>query len=287
MNSDNYYLYKNGQQQGPYTHSQLQSMWRSGTITSNDQYWQEGFDEWQSISLIQEILDEPALRPAAPRYSPPAQLASSSTEKPDTLGVIILLIPAIVTAVMLFGIFGMLPLSTTVFGFLVIGTILLTAILIAIEASQLGMGSRINGKATTGPIAWFFGSLLLWVIVYPAYLFSRSRYGVRNYLLGGIFVALAFTATPLLLSGAGGALGISGSTSLDTPELKRQVESSIRATWSKKPELASARIRNFTLLHRGGNQYDGLIEATIAGEDVQLAVDVTYDGKGFMWKIKP
>lgn len=286
MNSDHYYLYSNDQQQGPYTHSQLQSMWRSGAITSNDQYWQEGFDEWQPISSIQEILIEPPQRVTSPHFPPAPQPVQ--TEKSDTLGVIILLVPAIATAVMLFGIFGMIQLTTTIFGFIVVGTIVVTATLIAIEASQLGMGKPVNGKATTGPIAWFLGSLLLWVVVFPAYLFSRSRFGVRNYLIGGLFVALAFTATPFLVSvGSGAPGGGLSSSSLSTPELRSEVESNIRDTWAKKPELRSARIRRFTIVHRGGNQYDGLLEATIEGEEVILGVDITYDRSGFMWQIRP
>lgn len=64
---DAYYLLVNGAQAGPYALSQLQSMWRLGQITADTFYWQDGFEEWQSISHIKELLDL-----EKPRVTPPA-----------------------------------------------------------------------------------------------------------------------------------------------------------------------------------------------------------------------
>jgi TM2 domain-containing membrane protein YozV len=61
---DRYYLAVGSEQKGPYTFSQLQSMWRSGAITADVLYTQEGFDEWVAISTLSELLDPKPERPA-------------------------------------------------------------------------------------------------------------------------------------------------------------------------------------------------------------------------------
>lgn len=75
-------------------------------------------------------------------------------------------------------------------------TILATAIFAAIEANKLGIGSDSDiderGRKRSGPIAWFAGIILLWIICYPAYLKHRSKYGVKSRLGAGIAVALIF-----------------------------------------------------------------------------------------------
>ena len=80
-----------------------------------------------------------------------------------------------------------------------------------------------------------------------------------------------------LLAGCGG--GVS------TEALAKEVQENIEQTWAKQPDFASARIKSFTLVHKGGKQYRGLMEAEQDGESYTLGVDVTYDGKSFMWEI--
>ncbi|MBM3804973.1 MAG: hypothetical protein FJW26_22055 [Acidimicrobiia bacterium] len=70
-----------------------------------------------------------------------------------------------------------------------------------------------------------------------------------------------------------------------TEELAKEVQSHIEEKWASEPELATARITSFKLVHKGGQQYRGLLEATKDGESVTLGVDVTYDGESFMWEI--
>ena len=80
-----------------------------------------------------------------------------------------------------------------------IGTILLTAILIAVEANQLGVGTDndVDAKGTkrSGPVAWFVFAIFLWIAAYPAYLYNRSRYGAKNLVVGAILVTLVFVAS--------------------------------------------------------------------------------------------
>lgn len=67
---DHYWLSSGSEQRGPYTLSQLQSMWRAGSITAETLYFQHGSDEWVSISLLADILDSshvPLTTSQAPR----------------------------------------------------------------------------------------------------------------------------------------------------------------------------------------------------------------------------
>ena len=71
-----------------------------------------------------------------------------------------------------------------------------TAVLISIEASILGAGSSSDksskGRKRSGPVAWFFGVLLLWVACFPCWMYRRAAYGLKNMVLGGVLVALSF-----------------------------------------------------------------------------------------------
>lgn len=145
-------------------------------------------------------------------------LQPTASEPSETLGILILILPAVATAVMLFAAFGIIPLTTIGLGILVVSTIILTSILIAVEAGNLGMGSEVNGKPTTGPVSWFIGCLLLWIVVFPAYLSARSRFGVHNYLVSGGLIAIVFTVTLFFLALSGVASVPSLATSLTTSD---------------------------------------------------------------------
>ncbi len=129
----------------------------------------------------------------------------------------------------------------------------------------------------------------IWAWLVPVYLYKRAKALKQSlsYFIAwmAFFVVSLFLPMATTLSGASGAPEKRLSASYDTFELSRQVEKSIRDTWAKDPALASAYIMKLSLLHRGGNQYDGLLEASVRGRDVKLAVDVTYDGSGFIWAI--
>lgn len=59
MNDLQYFLWLNEKQSGPYTITQLKSMWQSGQITSATCYWFDGLTEWLPIeSMIEEGLAE-------------------------------------------------------------------------------------------------------------------------------------------------------------------------------------------------------------------------------------
>ncbi len=88
---------------------------------------------------------------------------------------------------------------------------------------------------------------------------------------------IAMVLVGMLVAGCGG--GVS------TEALAKEVRTDIEKKWASEPALASAKITSFTLVHKGGKQYRGLLEATQDGESETLGVDVTYDGENFMWEI--
>lgn len=119
----------------------------------------------------------------------------------EMLGLGMLFLPICTSFLVFFWIGGMnlLESPSSKLNLLIGVTILGTAIFAALEGNKLGMGnpSDLNeiGKRNAGPIVWFFFMVLLWFIAYPIYLGIRSKYGLRNYLLPGIFIAIVFVAS--------------------------------------------------------------------------------------------
>ena len=134
--------------------------------------------------------------PAVPIATPARQQTSS-----ELLGVFLLCIPLASAALIHFWVASMnlLQNPASTLSAIGIGTILLTAILIAVEANQLGVGadSDVDAKGTkrSGPVAWFAFAIFLWIVAYPAYLYNRSRYGLKNLVVGAFLVALVFVGS--------------------------------------------------------------------------------------------
>ena len=55
----------------------------------------------------------------------------------------------------------------------------------------------------------------------------------------------------------------------------------------EKPELATVVIDSIELVHKGGNAYEGFVNASLNGEAEKLAVEATLDGDMIGWKLKP
>ncbi|HTA91548.1 MAG TPA: hypothetical protein VK745_18320 [Polyangiaceae bacterium] len=87
---------------------------------------------------------------------------------------------------------------------LVAVTVLGTAVLMAVEASQLGMGTENDsrGKKGTGPIAWFLAACVMWLVAFPWYLDQRRYYGRKPLAIGGILVMLFFLGSSFAIGAA-------------------------------------------------------------------------------------
>lgn len=73
-----YHINCNGNTSGPFTLSQLQNMWKNGSVTADALYWQEGFDEWLPITtMIDELEPKQQVAPIVRAYPQPHARATS------------------------------------------------------------------------------------------------------------------------------------------------------------------------------------------------------------------
>lgn len=127
--------------------------------------------------------------------------ATETTSKGGALGTIMLFVPLVATPLIWFwiGNMALIQRPDSSLAFLGFVTVILTAILGAAEASGVGAGKDNDldkkGRKRSGPVAWFFAISLLWLFSFPAWLYRRSAYGLKNLLPGGIVFALIFTVS--------------------------------------------------------------------------------------------
>ena len=62
-------IWKDGQQLGPFTHSQILEQLRSGKLSPKDFAWTEGYADWLPLSEIVRIDSQPPAPPPTPRIS--------------------------------------------------------------------------------------------------------------------------------------------------------------------------------------------------------------------------
>ncbi len=82
--NDQYFITNGDEQRGPYTISQLRSMWHSGSITASTLYWQDGLNEWVPLSTILDLLEPPA--PPIQSSEPKVIYAPAPKPQPQTSG---------------------------------------------------------------------------------------------------------------------------------------------------------------------------------------------------------
>jgi hypothetical protein len=161
-----------------------------------------------------------------------------------------------------------------------------TSIWVLCDAKAIGVKKgQVKGIANMGPWGWFFACLLLWIICFPWYLVKRSEYlRVNEKQPNPLVTRVGFGAYAVALIVV--ALVIAGSLRLGTGDLQQEVQANIAETFAKDPDTAGVKVRSLQLVHRSGNQYNGLLEVSSGGQSAQLSVDVTYDGNSFMWRIQ-
>jgi hypothetical protein len=76
-------------------------------------------------------------------------------------------------------------------------------------------------------------------------------------------------------------------TGVSKNELESRVKSDINVEFSKRAAEANASytINSFILVHKGGNEYNGILQTTEDGEEFTYEVNVTTDGDSYLWKI--
>ena len=70
-------------------------------------------------------------------------------------------------------------------------------------------------------------------------------------------------------------------------ELEAQVRNEIQETLLKNSETIGTRIDSFNLVHENGNKYSGILIARTGSKTESVDVDVTVNGRKFLWKIQP
>ncbi len=115
------------------------------------------------------------------------------------MGMLALLTPLVATALIWLWIGQMNLLqnpesSLSLVGF---GCVVLTGLLVGLDASKLGIGGPDDldargNRRKNGPANWALFTIFLFVIGYPAYMAIRSRYRARNYLVVSILAMVAF-----------------------------------------------------------------------------------------------
>ena len=71
----------------------------------------------------------------------------------------------------------------------------------------------------------------------------------------------------------------------DVEELSEEVRKEIKAEYSK--DYYNVVVGDFTLVHKGGNDYESTVDITLDGVTTRFALKVLYDGDAFTWETTP
>lgn len=111
---------------------------------------------------------------------------------------------------------------------------------------------------------------------------AKKPFWNRKLMSGGVGTIIAL----LCITGFTVKTCSRSSGSSDIKSLEAQVKREIEKQFAKDPELKGVRIKSFALIHKSGNDYEGLLEYVENGETESLSVDVTADEKQFIYKIR-
>ena len=117
---------------------------------------------------------------ACPKCGHPTGAAKHS----EMIGVIALLVPLASTALLWLWVaeMNLFQRPDQALAVITIGTVIITAILVAVEAGKLGASAA----------TWFVAVCLAWIIAFPMWLLERGKRGAANLVVGGLIVALIF-----------------------------------------------------------------------------------------------
>lgn len=142
--------------------------------------------------------------------SPPSRMASASPALPsETLGMIALVLPLIGAFLNIFWVANMSlfqgPGSSL--NMIMILVIVGSAIMIGVEAARLGIGGPSDprtaaGKRVTGPVGWAVFTIFMWIFGFPGYMHFRSKFGMKNMLIGAIASTVFFVGTVVVINEA-------------------------------------------------------------------------------------
>jgi uncharacterized protein DUF4339 len=182
----------NGQTSGPMDDAMVTALIRAGQLGESSLLREESSESWMPLAQTPFVAVVAAPAPPQPGG--------------EALGFAILLSPIVAGVLVWLWIANMNLLQdpASTLQILTVLTIVGTATLIAVEASQLGMGKRTDsrGKKGTGAVAWFCASCLIWFIAFPWYLDQRRYYGRKPLAIGGVLAMLFFIGSTFIIGAA-------------------------------------------------------------------------------------
>ncbi len=191
-----YHIIKDGQNSGQYSIEEIQTEIRNGTLKPDDLAWTEGMTDWQSIQT---------LSPVTHLFPPVANIpVTAKSAINETVGTIALVLPLGGAALMWFwvGSMNLLQNPSSSLNSVAVLVVFGTAILIGVEANELGMaGPNDSRPRATSPLVWGITTLLLWFISFPLYMFTRSKYGVKNRCIEAMLITFLFCLSYFVIGG--------------------------------------------------------------------------------------
>ena len=89
---DEFFILSGDNKEGPFTISQMRSMWAAGRVTGESFFWREGMAEWEKLRNIKNLLETqpppiPAQVPQAPpvpvvQHAPGSAISCPSCRRP-------------------------------------------------------------------------------------------------------------------------------------------------------------------------------------------------------------
>lgn len=207
------YIYRDGNQDGPYSSADIVKMIEEGSIKRNDLAWCDGCEGWLPLTSIPDLVLPKSLPPPPPSTRPESPQPIAALDEPSqqqekgNLGAVALLVALIGGALNIFwvGSMNLLQNPGSTLMFIAVLVVCGTATLIGFEAQKLGMATaedkvRRGKNRITSPLGWSIGTILLWVVIFPYYFVVRARYGLKNHLLLALILTVWFAWTNYYVS---------------------------------------------------------------------------------------
>jgi hypothetical protein len=160
--------------------------------------------------------------------------------------------------------------------------ILILYALLALSTIWVLIDSRRNQVPTgKGPYAgsntlvWLGMCIALWIVAFPIYLFRRAKTlkernpsssGTAAFVLGGLCVAIVlFCTVGTLIWGSG--IKITSDRRMTDSELTQHVKKLIEDKWQENAASKDLRMKDITLAHQTGDEYEGSLVAESSGQE--------------------
>ncbi|MBI4639787.1 MAG: DUF4339 domain-containing protein [Candidatus Tectomicrobia bacterium] len=279
---------KNGQQQGPIDEDALKALIASAVIPPSTPVWKTGMADWVPADSISELSLNPphTIPPVLTKPTDVSDVSSMATSIIIFWSVFPVLLVSMISAIAIILVSSKDIAIANIIGWI---TYLVTVVWVGIDSklNRIPPGKK-PYSLNNGALAWSLTIALLgWIGLLPYYLIKRARFLKRK---GADFWQSVLAAVIGCCFWAVGVLCVilsyTGDIKIPVSDLQGQVRQSIEQKFQGDSSIGPFKIINFSLVHKQGNEYSGLLEVEQNGTNSQCAVQVTYDGKQFMWQLQ-